>query len=216
MVIGRHVMTCCADDIAYNGLVCIYPENVDYKTRDWLYVTAKVVIEEHKLYRCNTIGIGMPPMQYLESIEAAREFIKIINEPIKKIRDAGLKFGYHNHAHEFKDFGGVCIYDLLIEECPDMDFIIDTYWVKHAGRDYLEYLKLLHNRIENVHFKDMITEPEVAICPCGKGVIDFAPVVELCNSLSIPYALVEQDNAPSLGDEFEQMKFSYDSLKHLF
>ena len=51
MVIGRHVMTCCADDIAYNGLVCIYPENVDYKTRDWLYVTAKVVIEEHKLYR---------------------------------------------------------------------------------------------------------------------------------------------------------------------
>ena len=51
MVIGRHVMTCCADDIAFNGLVCCFPEAVDYKTRDWLCVTAKIALEEHKLYR---------------------------------------------------------------------------------------------------------------------------------------------------------------------
>lgn len=51
LVIGRHVMTCCADDISYNGLVCLFPQSVDFKTRDWLSVTATLTLEEHALYR---------------------------------------------------------------------------------------------------------------------------------------------------------------------
>ena len=54
LVLGRHVMTCCADDIAFHGLVCKFPENVDFKTRDWLTVTATFKIENHKLY--NRLG----------------------------------------------------------------------------------------------------------------------------------------------------------------
>jgi hypothetical protein len=62
----------------------------------------------------------------------------------------------------------------------------------------------------------MKTEPKGEICPCGDGVIDFGPVVKLCNDLQIPYALVEQDNAPKLGDEFEQMASSFNHLKKFF
>ena len=50
IVIGRHVMTCCADDIAYNALVCMFPTSTNLKTRDWTVVTAKIKIEKHKLY----------------------------------------------------------------------------------------------------------------------------------------------------------------------
>lgn len=50
IVIGRHVMTCCADDIAYNALVCMFPTATNFKTRDWTVVTAKIKIEKHKLY----------------------------------------------------------------------------------------------------------------------------------------------------------------------
>ena len=50
LVIGRHVMTCCADDIAYNGLVCRFKSNVSYKTRDWITVTGIIRIEKHKMY----------------------------------------------------------------------------------------------------------------------------------------------------------------------
>ena len=50
LVIGRHVMTCCADDIAYNGLVCRFKSNVAYKTRDWITVTGIIRIEKHKMY----------------------------------------------------------------------------------------------------------------------------------------------------------------------
>ncbi len=50
LVIGRHVMTCCADDIAYSGLVCKFKSNVAYKTRDWINVQGRIKIEKNKLY----------------------------------------------------------------------------------------------------------------------------------------------------------------------
>lgn len=174
-------------------------------------------INEHKIYGCPVIGIGSMPQEYRGSLEGVRAFIKDFSEVSKRINDAGLAFAYHNHAFEFEDLGGVITFDLLIEEFPNLNFILDTYWVKYGGYDYLTYLKVLGNkRITNVHFKDMKSEPQGEICPCGEGVIDFSPVVKLCNELEIPNALVEQDNAPSLGDSYEQMKISYNNLSKLF
>ncbi len=56
---GRHVMTCCADDIAYHPLVCIFSEPVSLNTRDWVTVTGTIKVEKHKLYR----GVG--PVLYV-------------------------------------------------------------------------------------------------------------------------------------------------------
>lgn len=50
MAIGRHVMTCCADDIQYAGLICKYKRSETLRARDWVTVTAKVSVEFHKLY----------------------------------------------------------------------------------------------------------------------------------------------------------------------
>ena len=50
LVVGRHVMTCCADDIAFSGLVCNFDKEVTFKTGEWIVVTAKIRVEEHKLY----------------------------------------------------------------------------------------------------------------------------------------------------------------------
>ena len=175
------------------------------------------LIKEHITYGCPVIGIGSMPNEYRGSIEGARAFMDKIREPMNKMEAAGLRFAYHNHEFEFVDLGGVCSYDLLMEELPTLNFILDTYWFKYSERSYLDYIKLMGNeRLTNVHFKDMKTEPKGEICPCGVGTIDFAPVVKLCDDLKIPYALVEQDNAPKLGDEFEQLTTSYNNLKHLF
>lgn len=175
------------------------------------------LIREHKIYNCPTIGLGAMPREYIENADTLRTFIETVKEPIKKIRDAGLRFAYHNHAFEFEKFDGKLIFDILIDELPCLDFIIDTYWVKYAGYDYIEYIKRIGaDRVRNVHLKDMLTAPKGEICHCGRGVIDFAPVVSLCNSLGIENALVEQDNAPDTGNSFEQMKHSFENLKKLF
>ena len=49
IVVGRHIMTCCEADIAYSGLVC---EQVtgQYKTRDWVEVTARIEVRYHSVY----------------------------------------------------------------------------------------------------------------------------------------------------------------------
>ena len=193
------------------------PITVTHSAFDRIIGDTDALIKEHIIYGCPVIGLGSMPNEYRTSIEGARKFMEIIKEPMAKIEDAGLKFAYHNHAFEFDDLGGVCSYDLLMEELPSLNFILDTYWFKYAGKSYLDYIKLMGNeRLTNVHFKDMKEEPQGAICPCGEGTIDFAPVVKLCDELKIPYALVEQDNAPALGDEYEQMATSFNNLKHLF
>lgn len=67
LIIGRHVMTCCADDIEYNALVCNFPSAINLKTRDWTIVTAKIKVEPHKLY-------GRPgPVLYAEKTEFAKK-----------------------------------------------------------------------------------------------------------------------------------------------
>jgi uncharacterized membrane protein YcgQ (UPF0703/DUF1980 family) len=45
-------MTCCADDIAYQGLACVFDgEMPNLKTRNWITVTAMIRLENHSLYR---------------------------------------------------------------------------------------------------------------------------------------------------------------------
>lgn len=52
VVLGRHIMTCCEADIAYDGFA-VKVGNLagNLKTRDWLTVTAKIVYEYNQVYR---------------------------------------------------------------------------------------------------------------------------------------------------------------------
>lgn len=50
-ICGRHVMTCCIDDIEFKGLVCAdIPAPANLKNRDWVIMTAKINREFHELY----------------------------------------------------------------------------------------------------------------------------------------------------------------------
>ena len=51
MAIGRKIMTCCADDVAYSGLVCEYDGAGFFPEGSWLIVTAKITLKKHPLYQ---------------------------------------------------------------------------------------------------------------------------------------------------------------------
>ena len=51
IIIGRHVMTCCADDITFGGLICNFKKDTSLNTGDWIILTAKIKIENHPLYQ---------------------------------------------------------------------------------------------------------------------------------------------------------------------
>ena len=51
-ICGRHVMTCCIDDLEFKGLVCVdVPAPAALANRDWVIMTARIAIEYHELYR---------------------------------------------------------------------------------------------------------------------------------------------------------------------
>ncbi len=51
IVVGRHVMTCCADDIQYCGIACTLPYIMELQTRDWISITAKIEFKKHRIYK---------------------------------------------------------------------------------------------------------------------------------------------------------------------
>ena len=50
MVVGRKIMTCCADDITYSGLVADYEAASMFPENAWINVTAKLSLKKHPLY----------------------------------------------------------------------------------------------------------------------------------------------------------------------
>ncbi len=49
-VVGRQIMTCCADDIAYYPIVCTSKTDLNFKSGDWVTVRAKIKIKKHAIY----------------------------------------------------------------------------------------------------------------------------------------------------------------------
>ncbi len=49
-IVGRPLMTCCADDIRFAGLVCEWAGAPTLKNRDWVTVRASITVQEHPCY----------------------------------------------------------------------------------------------------------------------------------------------------------------------
>ena len=66
-VFGRHVMTCCVEDIQFAGLVCKWSdEAAKFNNGEWVSVTAKVKVEEDPIY-----GGGPGPVLYCSKVKPA-------------------------------------------------------------------------------------------------------------------------------------------------
>ena len=65
--IGRHIMTCCADDIAYRGVVAKGMGALKLKTRDWVTVEGKLLEEYSPIYQ------GRGPVLTVTSISRAEK-----------------------------------------------------------------------------------------------------------------------------------------------
>jgi len=166
------------------------------------------LIEEHKKIGASQIGIGMKPNVYPDTYEGYTDFIKKINEICARLKKDNLGFGYHNHELEFMKFNGVCAIDRMIEECPDLEFTLDVFWVQAGGKNPCEYIDKLKNRIRILHLKDFrVTGRQRQFAEIGQGNLDWRGIFSRCNQYGIPYAVIEQDG-DFLADPFESLALS--------
>ncbi len=59
---GRHIMTCCVEDIQYCWLVCEWEKAEMFATRQWIRLTAKISVQRHKMYK------GKGPVLQIQSV----------------------------------------------------------------------------------------------------------------------------------------------------
>ena len=174
------------------------------------------VINDHKIFGCSVIGLGSMPTEYRGSAAGMEKFFEDIAPAVKKIQEAGLAFAYHNHDFEFQKLpdSNRIVFDVMLERCPDWNFILDTYWVEFAGRSAIEYIqKVGGKRLPNIHFKDMAADEKRSICPCGSGTLDFKAIYEVCKQIGVKNVLVEQDNAAKTPDPLGEMQKSFAHLR---
>ena len=73
-----------------------------------------------------------------------------------KCREAGIRFGYHCHSHEFQRADGTTMIDVFASNTkPENVFIqMDVYWAVMAGASPVEYMRKYPGRYELIHIKD--------------------------------------------------------------
>jgi len=100
--------------------------------------------------------IVMPWMAVPKTLADLQTYCKYFDAVGQKCKDAGMKFGYHNHAHEFEKVEGKVMYDYMLENTnPDLVFFeMDVYWVVRGQQSPVDYFTKYPNRFTLLHIKD--------------------------------------------------------------
>jgi sugar phosphate isomerase/epimerase len=151
---------------------------------------------------------------------AARQF----NEWGKRAHDMGMRFAFHNHDYEFRQFDGITGYDILLKETdPRLVFLeLDCYWITQAGLDPLQMLSRLGRRVRMLHIKDRkpgfppsndMSQSSAHFTEVGAGGIDWPPILAAARRLQIEHYFVEQDHID--GPPIESIRASYNYLRKI-
>ncbi len=132
------------------------PLTGDYTALDWneIWTWWDVAIDAHK--RAGMQYVVVPSMPKIETLANLKIYCDYFNQIGEKCNDAGLRFGYHNHAFEFEKIEGEMMYDFLLQNTdPEKVFFqMDVYWVVRGGKSPVDYFHAYPGRFEVLHIKD--------------------------------------------------------------
>lgn len=114
-------------------------------------------VKYHKTIGNTNYILPSAPFQTKEELD---DTIEKINKFQPMLAAEGITLGYHNHDLEFlpnKD-GLIALEEM--EKRTAINFQIDTFWAYFAGKDPIEVLTRLKDRINVIHLKDGLMNRE--------------------------------------------------------
>lgn len=157
----------------------------------------------------SSLDVGTLVVPYLdeshfENEEAVAATADRLTDLADRLSEHGFGLCYHNHDHEFVDFGDETAFDVLVEETDDRVGIeLDVGWVQAAGFDPTDLLARLGERVPIVHLKDVDAASRTPV-ELGDGDLDVDACVAAARDASVEWVVYEHDKP----DNPEQ------SLKH--
>lgn len=205
-----------AEQLRATGLRCV----LTHVKAATLEEDVKRVCDDHKVFGCRNIGLGVIPGGKNITLEKYDAFVKSFKPIAREMAEEGCKLFYHNHCEEFTPFAdGMTVMDKMVADfaANELNFTLDTYWAQYAGCDPADTLCRLKGRVECIHLKDMTIDPtswEHRMAPVGHGNMDFPKIIRAAGDADVRYLLVEQDDCYG-EDPFVCLKKSYDYLTSL-
>lgn len=140
----------------------------------------------------------------------------------RRLRDEGLRLGYHNHAFEFDRLqadasaadgtGPDRGYDLLLARTDPalVTFELDVYWARKGGAEPLDLFARHPGRFRLIHIKD--GDASGAMVDIGRGTTDWATLLPAARRAGVAHFIAESDEAP---DPLAFARASFDYLSGL-
>ncbi len=124
--------------------------------------------------------------QASRDIDVLDRYIEMFNTAGRMSSEAGMRFGFHNHAVEFESIEGEIVYDRMLDKTnPDHVFFqLDLYWIDKGGADAVDYFQQYPGRFEVWHVKD---HAELG----ASGEMDFERVFTAAEKSGMKHIVVE-------------------------
>lgn len=101
--------------------------------------------------------IVTPWLDVPATVKDLKTYCDYYNEIGRRCKAQGLKYGYHNHAHEFQKVeDSVMMLDYMLEHTdPEYVFFeMDVYWVMYGRQSPVDYFHKYPGRFTVLHIKD--------------------------------------------------------------
>lgn len=154
------------------------------------------------------VGKGEPAFKTMDLIKrSCDDFNNAAEEAAKN----GIKLFIHNHWWEFEDLNGEPVYKLMLKNLSGkINFEIDTYWVKVAGKDPAAIVKEFGSRSALLHIKDGSgVKGDLNMKAAGQGAMNFMPIFE-ASAKAAEWLITEFDACET--DMLQAVKESYDFI----
>jgi sugar phosphate isomerase/epimerase len=162
------------------------------------------------------------PFDHIE-LEDWRWSAKRFNAIGASVRDAGMRFAYHNHNIEAQKYGDIVAFDEMLRltdpAVVGIEFDVGNFIA--GGGDPYPYLEKYPHRFELAHVKEWATPftPTVTstfpkYSPFGQGTTDWKKLLDALEKAGVKKIFIEQDGTAS-GDELGAVRQAYQFLLHI-
>lgn len=151
--------------------------------------------------------IVTPWLDVPKTVKDLKTYCDYYNEVGKRCKAQGLKYGYHNHAHEFQKVEDkVVMMDYMIENTnPEYVFIeLDVYWAVIGRVSPVDYFNKYPGRFTVLHIKD---HREIG----QSGMVGFDAIFKNAETAGVKHIIVEVEKYS--GPIEESIKQSIDYLQ---
>jgi sugar phosphate isomerase/epimerase len=153
------------------------------------------ILHRMTVLACPRIVVPWLPEIERTTADGARNLARELGRLARACADRGIRLGYHNHAFEFAPLDGTTVWQVLLDELPpEVDLELDVYWATIGGRDPVELIRSLDERLRLLHMKDMSSGPDRGDVTPGDGILPWMEIVAAGTEHGVEWYVVEEDN----------------------